>query len=127
MIHYIDDILIMARTRAEHDCLVRIVLQRLSDAGFAVNEAKSAFGQSSIAFLGHLVSGDGIRPDSSKLEALKMIRPPRSLQELQSLMGFLNFLGRYVPSFATLAEPIRRVQSKRVHFEWGSEQQKCLK
>jgi hypothetical protein len=61
------------------------------DAGFAVNEAKSAFGQSLIAFLGHLVSGNGIRPNSAKLEALRMIRPPQTLQELQSLMGFLNF------------------------------------
>jgi hypothetical protein len=38
-------------------------------------------------------------------------------------MGFLNFLGRYIPQFATLAEPIRRVQSKKVHFAWGDDQQ----
>jgi transposase InsO family protein len=123
IIHYIEDILIMARTRAEHDRLVAIVLKRLADAGFAVNEAKSEFGKSSIPFLGHVVSGDGIRPDPGKLEALRSIRPPRNLSELQSLMGFLNFLGRYIPQFAALAEPIRRVQSKRVLFDWGSEQQ----
>ncbi len=103
--------------------MVATVLKRLSDAGFAVNEAKSSFGQNSIPFLGHVISGDGIRPDPAKLDALRSIRPPRSLAELQSLIGFFNFLGRYIPQFGTLAEPIRRVQSKHVHFEWGSEQQ----
>jgi hypothetical protein len=126
VIHYIDDILIMARTRQEHDRLVATVLRRLADAGFAVNEAKSEFGKDSIPFLGHVVSGDGIRPDPAKLEVLKEIRPPRTLSELQSLMGFLNFLGRYIPQFATLAEPIRRVQSKRVLFDWSTEQQQAF-
>jgi hypothetical protein len=126
VIHYIDDILIMAMTRAEHDRLVALVLRRLSDVGFAVNEAKTEFGKIRIPFLGHIVSGDGIRPDPTKLEALRAIRPLRSLSELQSLMGFLNFLGRYIPHFATLAEPIRRVQSKKVHFEWADEQQQAF-
>jgi transposase InsO family protein len=126
VIHYIDDILIMAETRAEHDRLVAIVLRRLAEAGFAVNEAKSDFGKSSITFLGHVLSGDGIRPDPSKLEALRDMRAPRSLAELQSLMGFLNFLGRYIPQFATLAEPIRRIQSKKVLYAWGEEQQQAF-
>jgi transposase InsO family protein len=126
VVHYIDDILIMATTRVEHDRLVAIVLKRLVDAGFAVNEAKSEFGKSSLTFLGHVVSGDGIRPDPAKIEALRSMRPPKSLSELQSLMGFLNFLGRYIPQFATLAEPIRRIQSKRVLFAWGEDQQKAF-
>jgi hypothetical protein len=112
VIHYIDDILIMTATREKHDRLMGIVLRRLADAGFAVNEAKSAFGKSSIPFLGHVVSGDGIRPDPAKLDALREIRPPRTLSELQSLMCFLNLLGHYIPQFATLVEPIRRVQRK---------------
>jgi hypothetical protein len=123
VIHYIDDILIMAKTCEEHDRLVSLVLQRLSEAGFAVNEAKSEYGKSEITFLGHVVSGDGIRPDPTKIEALRNMRPPRSLSELQSLMGFLNFLGRYIPQFATLAEPLRRIQTKRVIFAWGSDQE----
>ncbi len=91
VVHYIDDILIMATTRAEHDRLVTLVMKRLAEAGFAINEAKSEFGKSEITFLGHVMSGDGIRPDPSKIEALRSMRPPRSLSELQSLMGFLNF------------------------------------
>jgi hypothetical protein len=92
VIHYIDDILIMAETREEHDRLVALVLQRLATAGFAVNKAESEYRKSTMTFFGHLISGDGIQPDPAKIDALRKMSPPRTMSELQSLMGFSNFL-----------------------------------
>jgi hypothetical protein len=87
VIHYIDDILIFATTRAEHDQLVQEILRRLKAVGFSVCRDKCAFGQSSVTFLGHQVSGDRIRPDPLKLEALLCMQPPTNLSELQSFLG----------------------------------------
>jgi hypothetical protein len=41
-------------------------------------------------------------------------------------MGFLNFLGRYILQFATLTESMQRIQSERVLFAWGEEQQRAF-
>jgi hypothetical protein len=122
VLHYIDDILIFARTCEEHDRLVTEVLRRLRHAGFAVCKEKCTFGRLSLTFLGHHLSGSKISPDPLKLEALTCMQPPSSSAELFSFLGFVNYLARYVPRLAALAEPLRRLQSSQVHFEWTSEQ-----
>jgi transposase InsO family protein len=133
VVHYIDDILIYATTRAEHDALVKEVLQRLRNAGFSVCQEKCAFGKASMTFLGHHLSGTRISPDPLKLEALSCMQPPSNSAELFSFLGFVNYLARYVPRLAALAEPLRRLQSSKVQFEWTSDQdaafraiKKCL-
>jgi hypothetical protein len=127
VIHYIDDILIFAKTRAEHDALVHEIVQRLKKVGFAICRDKCAFGQSSVTFLGHQIAGDRILPDPLKLEALQYMQPPASSAELQSFLGFVNYLARYVPKLATVAEPLRRLQTSKVHFEWTSEQDSAFR
>jgi hypothetical protein len=41
-------------------------------------------------------------------------------------MGFINFISHYVPHFSTLTEPLRRLQSGKVHFSWGTDQQRAF-
>jgi hypothetical protein len=122
VVHYIDDILIYATTREEHDRLVREVIRRLRDVGFAICADKCVFSQPTMTFLGHSVSGTCIKPDPLKLEALTCMQPPTNVAELNSFLGFVNYLARYVPRLAHLAEPLRRLQSSKVEFAWTSEQ-----
>ncbi len=127
VIHYIDDILIFAASQAEHDALVREILQRLRRVGFAICNNKCSFSKREVTFLGHLISGDAIRPDPLKMEALQCMQPPSTLAELQSFLGFVNYIARYVPNLATLAEPLRRLQSSKVHFAWTDEQDRSFR
>ncbi len=122
VIHYIDDILIFAATREQHDALVREVIRRLRQVGFAICQDKCSFNQTAVTFLGHKITGDRIFPDPMKLEALQCMQPPGNSAELHSFLGFVNYLARYVPNLAALAEPLRRLQTSKVHFEWTSEQ-----
>jgi transposase InsO family protein len=127
VIHYIDDILIFAQTREEHDRLVTEILRRLKNVGFSVCRDKCSFGQPAVTFLGHSITGSRISPDPLKLEALHCMQPPSNSAELNSFLGFVNYLARYVPNLAALAEPLRRLQTSKVHFAWTEEQETAFR
>lgn len=68
---FFDDILVYSRNEIEHREHLRIVLQLLKDHQFYANEKKCAFGQSKIAYLGHIISGKGVAADPEKIAAVK--------------------------------------------------------
>ncbi len=126
VLHYVDDILIYAATQAEHDRRLQAVLTRLKAAGFGLSEAKCTFCKSLVVFLGHQVSSDKIRPDPAKVAVLQDMKPPTNITEHRGLMGFINFISQYVPHFSTLTEPLRRLQSGKVHISWGADQKRAF-
>ncbi len=126
VIHYIDDILIFAATRAEHDAIVQEIIRRLKKVGFAICREKCSFAKDTVTFLGHQITGDKILPDPAKLEALRYMQPPANSAELHSFVGFINYLARFVPQLAERAEPLRRLLTSKVHFEWTEEQDRAF-
>ncbi len=126
VIHYVDDVLVFGKTMAEHDKRLREVLTRLRRAGFAISDAKCAFRKPAVVFLGHLISGEEIRPDPAKVSVLKSMKPPTNITEHRGLMGFVNFLAQYLPHYSSLTEPLRRLQSSKSHFRWTEDQQKSF-
>ncbi|KAJ2936688.1 hypothetical protein H1R20_g395, partial [Candolleomyces eurysporus] len=72
---YLDDIIIWSDSVEEHLRHVRLVLEALREHKLYLNPKKCKFMQTSINFLGHIVSSDGITPDGSKIE--KIVSWPR--------------------------------------------------
>ena len=70
IIVFIDDILIFSRMEAEHEEHLRIALQTLRDHQLYAKFSKCEFWLSQVIFLGHVISGDGIAVDPSKVEAV---------------------------------------------------------
>ena len=75
---FIDDILIYSRSEEEHAIHSGVVLQTLKDCQLFAKFSKCEFWLQSIAFLGHIVSNEGIRVDSQKIEAVKQWPKPTS-------------------------------------------------
>jgi hypothetical protein len=126
VLHYVDDVLVHGATLAEHDERVRIVLRRRVEARFAISDTKCSFCKTAVVFLGHLLSGDAIKPDPAKVSALLKMRPPTNIAEHRGLMGFVNFLSQFLPHYSTLTEPLRRLQSDKTLFRWTEDKQKSF-
>jgi hypothetical protein len=122
----VDDVLVYGATLAEHDERLRLVLKRLVAAGFAISDTKCAFRKSAVVFLGHVLSGEAIRPDPEKVKALQEMKPPTNITEHRGLMGFVNFLSQFLPHYSALTEPLRRLQSGKTHFRWTEDQQRSF-
>ena len=56
-----DDILVIGKTRQEHDNNLREVLTRLQQHGFKSKPSKCSFGMNSIKLLGHIIDRNDIR------------------------------------------------------------------
>jgi len=91
LIVYMDDILIYAKTRAEHDDVVWKSLKRLQQNGLAVAVDKCVWRTKEVEFLGYVLSRDGVKMAQDKVEAELRWETPRSLTEVQSFLGFANF------------------------------------
>ncbi|KAA3477172.1 DNA/RNA polymerases superfamily protein [Gossypium australe] len=88
---FIDDILIYSHDGNEHAEHLRTVLQILRDNQLYAKFIKSKFWLKEVEFLGHIVLGDGIRVDPSKISAIVERKPPRNVTEVRSFLGLAGY------------------------------------
>ncbi len=67
------------------------------------------FGQSSVEFLGHLVSAEGAAPMEKHVAAVKKFPQPTTVKELQGYLGLINFYRRFLPAVARILVPLTDV------------------
>jgi hypothetical protein len=67
------------------------VLRRLRDAGLKVNMEKSTFCALEIEYLEYILTKDGIKPQSNKVQAILVIQPPKNVKELRHFLGMVQY------------------------------------
>ncbi|KAH0695173.1 hypothetical protein KY285_022270 [Solanum tuberosum] len=92
VIVFIDDIVIYCRYEEEHVSHLRVVLQTLKDRQLFAKFNKCQFWLQSVAFLGHIVSSEGIRVYSQKIEAVKQWPRHTSPTDIKSFFGASRLL-----------------------------------
>lgn len=127
VIVYMDDLLVHGTTEEEHDSTLKLVLQILSDMNMRINEHKSVYSTTEVVFLGHCVSNEGIRPTNERVKAILELQAPSSVTELRSLLGLINFVGRFVRNLSSLTFHMRELLHKDSCFKWTSAHDKELK
>lgn len=117
---YLDDIIVLGKTFAEHLSNLERVFSRLREAGLRLKPTKCHFLKQEVQFLGHLVSGHGVRADPRKVADILSWPSPTSKTELKSFMGLAGYYRRFIEGFSKLASPLFRVSGLEV-FEWTEE------
>ena len=115
-ISYIDDILVFGATQSEHGRNLDQTLQRLASKDFRLQLSKCEFSVTTVNFLGHIISADGIRPDPKNVKPIVDAPIPRTVKQVQSFLGMVNYYQEFVPNLATLAEPLRNLTRKNTRF-----------
>ncbi len=111
---YLDDILVASQNKDQHLLHLKLLFQRLSDYGLAINPKKCQFGKSTLIFLGHLVTTEGIKPDKGKIQAIKNFPKPTIIKSLQEFIGMINFYNRFIKNAAYILKPLYdMLQGKR--------------
>ena len=86
----IGDVAIHALTMADLAKRLRFlrqVFERCRQFNLKLNKGKCEFGVRQISILGHVVSANGIEPDTTKTEAIKATPPPENVSDLRSCLG----------------------------------------
>ena len=122
---YMDDILVSGTTASEHIQNLRALLKRLEDKGLHCHLEKCLFAQPSVEYLRHILSRQGIAK-GPKVDAVKMMPPPRNVSSLCSFLGSVQFYGKFLPNLATITEPLHRLTKKGIPWSWGAEEQEAF-
>ena len=78
-------------------------------------------GQRELNFMGHIVSKDGLKPDAEKIRVVEDMPRPTSKQEVLSLLGFVNYLSRFLPKLADVVRALRDLTIKNAKFTWAEQ------
>jgi hypothetical protein len=93
-----------------------------------MNPNNCAFGVSAGEFLGFLVHEGGIEVGKKSMKTIDKVVPPTNLKELQSLLGKINFVRRFISNLSQKVlhfSPLLRMK-KDQKFVWGDEQQRAF-
>ena len=139
---YLDDVIVYSKLFAEHLSHISQVLRRMKDRGLKLNIAKCKFFQSSVKFLGRVVTKDGYRMDDDSIAAAKALKDvhPKNVSDVRHIMGLLGYHRRSVQDFSRRAKSITnllltkgrttasgaKISEKKMAVDWTDECQTAL-
>jgi hypothetical protein len=123
---FLDDILVYSKSEEEHEEHLRIVLQTLRKEKLYAKRSKCEFRLKSIAFLGHVVSEEGVAVDPRKVQAVKDLSVLTTVKEIKGFIGMAGYYKRFVKDFSKIAAPLTKLTRKGEKFEWTEECDKAF-
>ena len=115
---YLDDVLIHSPDIETHLQHMRVLFQRLRKADLKLKDSKGNYFKTYVQYLGHLVSGKGIKPLPEKLESVKKMPAPTTPKEIKQFLGLVGYYRKFVPRFADIARPMTNLTKQDVPFKW---------
>ena len=103
--------------------LVRL-LDRARQVNLRLNSSKLHLRKSEVRFIGHLITSKGLEPYPDKVKAVEEMPEPTTKQELKSLLGFVNYLSKFLPKLTEVAQPLRDLTAKEAKFIWSTQHAK---
>jgi len=123
---YVDDMVVKSGTFDQHLADLEEVFDRLRKFNMRLNTAKCAFGVEGGKFLGFMLTHRGIEANPDKCSAILNTQSPTTLKEVQSLVGKLTSLSRFLPRLAEKIRPIVKTLKKADRFQWSEECEKTF-
>lgn len=103
---YLDDVIVFSRTLEEHEERLLKVLDRMEEFGLKVSIDKCQFFRTSVKYVGHIVSEDGVSTDPDKISAVSQWPQPTNLKSLQSFLGFCGYYRRFIANYSAIVRPL---------------------
>ncbi|QRW22062.1 Retrotransposable element Tf2 protein [Rhizoctonia solani] len=126
VIIYLDDILIYSKDDATHTQHVHEVLRQLMANQLFCKASKCTFHVTLVEYLGIIVSDKGFSLDKLKIRAVQEWPTPTKVKEVQSFLGFANFLRRFVANFSHIARPLHNLVKKDTPWKWDTREQEAF-
>ena len=114
----VDDFLIWGENHEQHDERLEKFMVKLRESGLKLNREKSLFSVSKVEFAGHVVSGNGLEPTNDHISSVLDMPEPRNKNELETFLGMVNYLGKFIPKMSKGTALLRELTLKDVAWHW---------
>ena len=102
----------------EHSEHLRIMLQTLRERQLNAKLSKCQFWLDKVAFLGHVISTEGVRVDPQKIEVVINWKPPKNVSKVRSFLGLAGYYRKFVEGFSRIPAPLTKLTRKDVKYDW---------
>ena len=116
---YIDDVIVFGKDFDQHMQRLEEVLDRIKKAGLKLKASKSYLLQKEVIFLGHVVSGEGIKPSPTNVTKVVDWPTPKTAKQVKQFVAMASYYRRYVRNFASTARPMVDLTKKGKKFLWS--------
>lgn len=103
---FIDDTCVASPSWSEHICSLKKVFNCIREAKLKLQPPKCKIGATSVKFLGHQISKQGIQLDEDQVKAIKEFPVPTSVTKVRSFLGKASYYRRFIPSLAEISGPL---------------------
>lgn len=117
LVIYLDDITVFSKSDEEHVAHLLRVFRKCRRFDISLNP-KSHFSMKEGKLLRHIISQEGIIIDPKRVEAIQKINLPQNKTERQSFLGKVNFMRRFITTFAEIMRWITNMLKKESDIRW---------
>jgi transposase InsO family protein len=120
-----DDILVHGADLEEHNKRLTKVLQKAREINLKLNEKKCKFAQTEVTYVGHQLTGQGLKPTEERIRAIAGIREPEGVPELETILGMITYVGKFIPNLSDITAPLRKLKTSQ-EWKWEVEHAEAL-
>lgn len=97
------------------------VFDRFRQANLKLKPSKCHFAQSEVLYLGHIISREGIKVDTSKTDVVESFPVPKNQHDVRSFLGLCNYYRKFVKGYSKITNPLDKLLTKDTQFKWTAE------
>ena len=121
-----DNVIIAGDETTHHERLMKF-LERASKKGLKLNKQKCKIHKREVPYVGHLLNTEGLKIDPQKVKAIHEMPEPKTKEDVKRLLGFIQFLSRYLPKLSTVDAPLQELEKSAVLFHWDYPQMESFR
>ena len=123
---FIDDIIIFSNNFEDHLEHLRLVFERLKQAGIKLKPSKCTLAKEQVQYLGHLISPGQLRPGPENISKISDLGAPSTVKEVRSFLGLASYYRSFVKDFSRRAWALTELTKQKTPFRWGPKEQEAF-
>ncbi|KAF7644963.1 hypothetical protein LDENG_00213030 [Lucifuga dentata] len=110
----------------DHNTRLIALMDRCRETKLRLSSKKLQFRAREVRFHGHVLTAEGLRLDPKKVRVIQDMPHPTDTKGVQRLIGFINYLSKFMPWLSEVCEPLRRLLDKDVTWHWLPKQEAAV-
>ena len=122
----VDDILVYGKDDDDLEANIRKIMNRARDIHLRLNKKKCKFFVTSVTYVGHVLTEQGVRADPDKVKAVQEFQEPKCVSDLQRFLGMTNYLAKFIEGYSEITAPLRQLLHNDVAWGWFEQQREAF-